>query len=243
MNLRLSNKLLKSFLLFVGTFMSYSTFAQNAAGSMNQDMMYGNGGFIRTVHPNSKIIIGSPYINTDWQDATLKTEKNQVFNNLKLKYDVYQNEVLLLKPDGDSVALLPNIVSEFTITNIKLKQSKFKRFNNLKTDDNNLKSRYLNVIYENKVVLGKLLTAKILPADKIQGTYGSQRLNDEYEKTEAYYFINKEQIPTKVKLSKKSLLEVLADKKEKVDTYIKTEKIDASSEAGWAKTLAYYETL
>jgi hypothetical protein len=237
------SSILKAGLFVLSCFAYNVSFAQSEAATMNQDVIYGNSGFIHTINPKSKVILGSPYINSDWQDAMLTTEKNQVFKNLKLKYDVYQNEILLLKPNGDSVALLPNIVREFIVTNTESKEKQYKRFNNLNTNDVNLKLRFMNVLHENKVILAKLTVAQILAADKVQGTYGSQRLNDEYGQNESYYFIDKDNIPTKTKINKKNLFKVLADKEDKIKLYIDKERIDTNSEEGWVKTLIYYDTL
>ncbi|MBC5773389.1 hypothetical protein H8S95_04870 [Pontibacter sp. KCTC 32443] len=209
----------------------------------NQDSFFGNGGFIHSVTPNSKTIKGSPFIFDFWYDATIISTNNQEFENIKVKYNIHLNEVLALRPTGDSVALNNNFIKEFVITDLKMNKIRFKRLPNINTNNASLRNAFVNIIYEGKILFIAEVKSKILKAEKVQGGYGTYRETDEFTKETTYYYIDKDKSPIEVKLNKKSLLTVLSNKQDAIKAFISNEKIDANTEQGWVKALAYYETL
>ncbi|MFD2515718.1 hypothetical protein ACFSRY_17730 [Pontibacter locisalis] len=240
--LRINDVRLLITLCFCG--FSYFAIAQTPVGSLNQNHLFGNDGFIKTVDLTNSEIKGSPYFFDKWLDASVETSNNQIFADLKLKYNVHLNEILLLKPSGDSVALIPTTIRKFVVTDIKNQEVEFKRFDDLKTNDASFRDNFFVVLHEGETSLLQEVKVKILRANLMSNSgYGVQKRSDEFKREEKYFFVDKNLKPVEVKLNKKNLLMVLNDKENEIKNFISKEKIDTSSEKDWIKTLMFYETL
>lgn len=69
-------------------------------------------------------ISGSPYLNDEFTTGNVSL-KNQAFDKLDLRYNIYDNSVELKKEDGSIVALSSNVVSSFDLLNKDKKRVKF----------------------------------------------------------------------------------------------------------------------
>jgi hypothetical protein len=63
---------------------------------------------------NSRIY-GSPFLERGWQTATVKLIGNTAPTTTMLRYDIYRQELRVRRPQGDSVVVPLNRISEFTL--------------------------------------------------------------------------------------------------------------------------------
>ena len=76
-----------------------------------------------------------------------------------------------------------------------------------------------------------------------QGGYSTDRRYDSYIDNSQYFIKKADKSLVKVKTKKSSILEVLADKKEAVEAFIKTEKLSFKNDIDLARILVYYDEL
>jgi len=183
---------------------------------------------------------GSPYLLSHWINADITYVNNKTQMDIPVKYDVYANQLVMRRPQGDSVVIVSPTVSSFLLKDINSsKNRRFTRFKDAQTDDSSLKEELLEVLYEGKTALLIRYDKTILKAS-YQGGYNANRPYDELQDEKNYYLRKPDQTFVKTRLNKKQLLEHLnatADLKKWVDT----EKLDLKKEADVVRLLAEYE--
>jgi hypothetical protein len=183
---------------------------------------------------------GSPYYSEEWCEATIGYN-NKVVDKIVAKYNVYENVIIYRNSEGKIFKLEPNNINSFTLKDsLTQRMLTFKKADNLQAMPAN---RFVLQVYDGKRVQLILLPEKIKFKADYKASYSSGRKFDEIKDVKTYYFISGLGPHQKVKLTKKSLLQLLADKKNIIEPYLQKENIDAGSEEGWIKVLAYYETL
>lgn len=186
---------------------------------------------------------GTPFFNEEWSKTTI-TAGNTLFSNLDVKYDVLENKILYRDREGKDFVLQPYKVDSFVLTDNKTKQEySFRKFPALAAQDELLAKRFSVVLYDGKQVQLVMVPEKHLAKADYKGAYNSGNKYDEFINLETFYFIGPGNKVSKTKLNKKNLLKVLPDKQDKVQEFISTNNLDLNTGAGWAKALAYYESL
>lgn len=184
---------------------------------------------------------GTPYFDAQWRKGTL-TSKDKVFDQIEIKYNVYENKVLYRGSDGKEFYLLPHQVDSFTLTD-NLTTRIFKRPLEVHGLDMKLMNSFFAIVFEGHKTQLLLLPEKNFIKANFKGAYSSGKAYDELQNAQSFYFVDPKGQAQKIKLSKKSLLQALIDRKIQMEAYLKQENVDAGSEAGWVKALSYYETL
>lgn len=202
-----------------------------------------NATMVRTYDNRYQGVRGTPFFNEDWAKATITTN-NTIYENVDVKYNLYENELLYRKPDGKEFVLTNANVDGFVLRDGKSKQGHpFKKFPALAAEDAKLAQQFVLALHDGRKVQLVMVPQKLMVKANFKGPYSSGNKYDEFQDMQSYYLIGPEQAVQKVKLNKKSLLKALPDKQDQVEKYIATEGIDASTAAGWVKALAYYESL
>jgi len=185
---------------------------------------------------------GTPFFNDNWGTATISI-KDVVFDNVSVKYNVYDNK-LLYNTDGRLMELdLDNVTSFDLKDSLGLHTYHFRKINSLTDVEHKLNEKFAIVLHDgDKSKLLRLPSKRMIKAD-FKGTYSSGITYDELVNEEDIYFINTAGELQKVKLNKRNLTNLLNDKKQQIASYIESEKINTETMNGWGKVLAYYETL
>ncbi|WP_299821982.1 hypothetical protein [uncultured Pontibacter sp.] len=197
-------------------------------------------GVVQTFDNRYEGVKGSPYFFQNWGDAVITSVDNKVYASVPLKYNALENTLVYQNNKGVIYVLAATIVDRFTLKDsLGLASYTFKKLDApAKTPD-----QFYLVLHEGpKILLAMRQDKHILKAD-FKGGYSAGRPYDEIVTQNVYYLHKPGKTAEKVKLSKKQLLEAIADQKEAVSHFIKENNIDAGSESGWVKVLAYYETL
>lgn len=187
-------------------------------------------------------IKGTPHFSKTWDKATISFP-NRTFDNIPVKYNVYDNSIHFKNSKSIEMVMDGNKVTQFvTIDSITQKHQNFKKLGLLGNFEASELNRFGLLHHEGRKVLFIMLPRKNLLKANYQGAYSAGRTYDQFI-DEKYYYIIKNGNPFNVKLNKKNLITVTKDQKDKIESFIKNEKVDVSTEEGWIKTLTYYETL
>lgn len=243
----------KLVLLIPLSFICFSVLAQqNTAqptGTAGQDNLNHLGsdnvnGVVRIFDGRYEGVKGTPYFLSSWGKATLNLRNSYTYDNVELKYNVYENNFLYRKTDGTEMILNPQYVSDFVLRDsLGIKAYEFIRLKDVKPDDPKLKESFFVKLYEGDRVLMVMLPQKKLIKPDYKNAYSPGRNYEELADDWSYYFIDKNNGMQKVSLTRRNLFKMLSDKQSEMQSYLSKEKVDATSEAGWVKALAYYETL
>lgn len=160
-------------------------------------------------------IKGDPYLlSLSMLDGSV-TVNGKTFKNVKLQYDIYNDELLTLTNKNVIIQLNKEMVDEFTISFLS-KDYRFSRFPDEKKSPPN---GYVNILYDGKTSLWVkyLKTIELRAVDnKFDSFLQSHKI-----------YVNKDNKPTQVR-NKKQLLELFSDRKSELRDYIRENKIKIS---------------
>jgi hypothetical protein len=159
------------------------------------------------------------------------TIDGKTYNNLELKYDIYNDEILTPTDRGIILQLNKEMVEQFTL----YYENKIFLFHNVKSDSINNLSGYVNVLYEGKTTLMVKYKKDIL-----------MMADDKYDlfaETFKTYLLKENKIyPMN---NKKDLITLLSDRQPEVKAFIKKNSIQVSKKlpGSFIPVLIYYDTL
>lgn len=151
-------------------------------------------------------------------------------NNLKFKFDIVNDELLILTDRNTILQLNKEMVDLFTLTY----ENKLFRFKKLEADSLNMLSGYVNVIYAGETSLYVKYKKEI----RLRNSVGEK---DTFMQSHRVYIV-KDGIPHIVN-NKTSLIKLLSDRKEQVKDFIRSNKIRISrnNPESIAPVLAFYD--
>ncbi|MCJ8163562.1 hypothetical protein MKJ04_01825 [Pontibacter sp. E15-1] len=237
-------------LLFPALAISCAAFSQSAEPSgidaQRNLMELGsppNSSVVRVYDNRYEGVKGTPFFYIDWMKATI-TSGNKLYDNLEVKYNVIDNELLYRNPDGKEFVLRPQFVDSFTLRDSLLTPGlTFRKYAALANVDPALSNRFAVSLYHGTKLQLVMVPQKNFIKANFEGPYSSGNKYDEIRDDQRVYLLAPENSVQQVKLSKKNLLKALPDKQDEVQRYLSANKTDASTTAGWIKALAYYESL
>lgn len=204
----------------------------------------GGTGAVRTYDLRYEGMQGTPYFIDEWLSGKLVfTNGDAGKKSHLLKYNTQTKELLMKRPQGDSIIVFPNQITAFTINDASKNVSyPFIKVENLKADGGTVPVCFLMVLYKNKSSLLKYVSKNILKAN-YQGGYSADRRYDSYVDNSQYFIRKSDNSLVKVKVKKSSVLDALEDKKAEIEAYIKKENLSFKNDFDIAKVLVYYDSL
>jgi hypothetical protein len=171
-------------------------------------------------------INGSPYLVDTWQKGTVQLNNGQTYN-LDIKYDLIADDLMFKDKNGDSLTfVLP--VKEFKMDYFAngVLQTHIFRSGYPAAGGNGGAETLYEVLYEGPLALLKKQTKSIWEETTTYGT--ANRTKNINTKTLYYVFNGKSMTPFRPQ--KKALLAALPEHADKMDQYIKTNRIDVSKD-------------
>ena len=193
-----------------------------------------SGGFWTKGNSYSEKLEGTPYLYKGWDSSMeLRTEDNKVFKVNNCNYDVTE-DVFVAKMSKDSLFKFDNN----NVKIVKTKDKIFKKINNSGTE------MFLEVLLDDENVAFLKKYYKTIKKGKINPMTRELISKDRYFDANEFYFLKKDKL-IKIKLSKKSILTNLKDKKkiERLNKYCKENKLKYRLEKDVVKILNYYNSL
>jgi hypothetical protein len=185
---------------------------------------------------------GNYYFNPNWLIGDLYGTGGKVIqSNIPLKYDAYNKEVLMKKPNGDTLAVFP---MGFTLYDDAFGKSyTFMKYTQLNSKTGVLlPENFLLIMFKSKNMLVKNVSKRIVPAD-YKGAYSANRTYDTFDDNSEYYIIKNNGDIVKFRLKKNSILDALSDQKAKVEEFIKTNNIILKNDGDLVKLIVFYDNL
>lgn len=188
-------------------------------------------------------LVGTPYFLPNWSKGTIERIDGTRLTDVPLKFDAAKQSLVVLRPSrGDSIEVLPQQVRRFTMSNAAGQEVQFKRYAINKANDPDVANGYFMVLHEGKTTLLKRIKKNLQKAN-YQGGYSPNIRQDSYTNEFAYYLLRPDQTLTKVKMSKKSLLEGLSDKEATLKPFVEEQKLTFKSEEDMVRLVQQYNTL
>jgi hypothetical protein len=160
------------------------------------------------------------------------TVRTITFTDVKLKYDIFKDELLTPSQTGGILQLNRELVDSFSLSYMNSTY----RFIRIKADSTDNESGYFNIIYRGKIALYRKFIKKV---DKLSVNGEGDKF---YEFSRLYLVIYNTLYPV---TGKGDLLNLLKDHKEMIRSYIKNSKIkiiDKEPES-FIPVLRYYESI
>lgn len=219
--------LLSGFLLLMAVF---STRAQVAEGwdeqiNLNDIGRDGNMGVVRTYDNRYEGVKGSPFFLDQWIKGTVYLENGKIFKDIPIKYDVYQNEVLV-RTKGQSIYITRESINSFELKPDSLNHEI--KFTKVKPDNELAKigaDQFFRILYEDDITLLEVQDKIFLKAN-YQGAYSANRPYDEFKSTSKYFFLDNQNRLHKLKTSIGGVAKIFGGNKKKVKDYIFENKLD-----------------
>ena len=185
---------------------------------------------------------GTPYLYDEWKLGNVYLTDNKLIKSVNIKYNIYTDELLYLNSSsGDSLIINRSMIDKFEIIDDLSDDLIVMEVMNLKPG-NREKKTYVRVIYDGKSKF-ILKYVKTLINAFYEGAYAAGNKYDEYTDKYQYYLLTDENIITKIKLNKKSVIKVLSDRERKIKAFVNEQGLTLDNEDDVVRVLEYYDRL
>jgi hypothetical protein len=233
---------MKSILFFLMLALPHLCYGQSFSGSIGYEETD-----LNTINPNRMLLRtksalaygtkGSPYVFQDFKKGNVYYSNLQRISGISLNYDCHGNRLEYLS-DG-SVYLLNTAQVDFF--EVDPGEDSSRLFQQVFVE--HLKKRiFLQVLYNDSTILYKRYYKDFKEAD-YGGAYSQDRRYDEYQDRYSYYVKRTDTALQQLRPRKKSILEVLADRSEEIENFIKQEKTDLRTDDGLVRLIRFYDGL
>ncbi|QEM13894.1 hypothetical protein [Mucilaginibacter rubeus] len=185
-------------------------------------------------------IQGSELLTDNWLKGTVDFANGKTANAI-LNYNVYGDELLFKSPQDSSVQAFVDPVKSFSIKGITLEgsdQTDMNFSNGFPAVDDQTAKTFYQVVGDGKVKLLHYYKKKVQESTG----FASQVTTKTFITATSYYLFADNKM-TKIKPSQKTILAALSDKADKIQEYVKANKVDFKSDAALAKLFSYYSSL
>jgi hypothetical protein len=189
------------------------------------------------IAPDSKVV-GSPYLNDDWRSTNIILNGNENINNYLVKYNIH-SDMLEIKVNDEVRGLEGNKVKSFSFVLADQSYRTFLRASNFESVEE--LSGFVEVLEEGKIALLKKLSVTIIRPDySVQLNVGSR--DTRIVQKETFYYSDEKSI-WEVPTSKKKLLKLFEDQKDRVSEFIETNNINLKNEDELRSVFSFYNNL
>lgn len=180
-------------------------------------------------------IEGSPYLNKEFESGTVYTVQRQQYNEIPLRYNIYNDNLEFKTPDNEIMALsAPEIVEKALVGNTILTYSTY-------LVANKTKKGFFVVLEEGKASLYAKPAVAFQEATE-PAAYKDAEPARFVKKADEYYIrIGSEQAV--IISNKKDLIEAFPDNRDKIESFISKNKIKTNKPEGLKEAVKYYNTL
>ncbi|UOE49760.1 hypothetical protein MTO98_01570 [Mucilaginibacter sp. SMC90] len=183
---------------------------------------------------------GSALLTDNWLNGTVNFANGKTANAI-LNYNIYGDELLFKSPQDSSIQAFVDPIKSFSLKDASIEACDITDVSFSSgfpaVDEQTAKTFYL-VVGEGKTKLLKCYKKKVIESKD----FSSQITTKTFTTTNSYYLFANNQM-TKVKPSQKAMLVAMNDKADKIQEYVKANKVDFKSDVALAKLFSYYNSL
>lgn len=177
---------------------------------------------------------GTPFLQDRWIRGTATTPKG-VYQDLELKFNVYDN-TLFFNKDDEAFEFQDEVLS-FTLMPKPDDSTTYLYYKKGITGADFTGNQYVQVLLEGPVGLYKLNLKQVSEMSEINAGIVKTFTNN------SKYYISKNQHLQFIKINKTDILNSLADKREKIQSYINEKKLSFRKDSDLIEVLTYYQSL
>lgn len=202
------------------------------------------GNTVRTYDGRYEGVKGHAYLSDEWLVGNVLLENEKEYQNVKLKYDAYQDQLIGLQQEKYPILLDKDKVRAFTMmAEDSMELFKFVKAKHL---DHNIKGvdgdQYVQVLHQGIVSL-YAVNRKLLNKANYRGAYNYGNKYDEFVNIEPTYYLAETGEAHKLKLKKRKVVKSFADHAQAISKYIENEQLQLNNEESLLKLIAYYEEI
>lgn len=217
--------------------------AQETSGNDAQENIFKIGGAEATIGVVRKFdnryegVKGSPFYFDSWTRGNIKIVNGQHMENLQLKYNVYEDELIVNKPKVGAIYLQKEMIQSFSLIDTKTNMEvTFVKYMNPKKET---KSKYYRLIFEGSLVLIEDIKIVFEKAD-FQGGYSQDKRFDEFKKYPIFYYYNdSDGYPKKLKTSPSGVSKIFLNHSSEIKKYIAGQNLNCKNENDLKKIFKY----
>lgn len=184
-------------------------------------------------------IAGSVYDQTDYQLARITLKDGRVYNDVKTRINLLEQEVNFIASNGQEGFLGKGMASEIAYVNGKESSQDVKIFQcGFPPIDNQNRISFYQILFNGKTSLLKSVYKSI---QERNNDLSGERFK-EFATYENIYLL-KEGTMSRIKKDKSSVLAMFQNKKEAIAKYIEDQKLNLKNEAHLIALVQYYNTL
>jgi hypothetical protein len=207
----------------------------NKLGSHDADI-----GVVRKFDNRYEGVKGSPFYQENWSEGQVIFESGRVAENIKIKYNMYEDELLIFQPETGAIYVDKNNVRSFALKHPGLeKQDWFIKYPHPKKEG---LTQYFRVVFRGRVNLlehNKIVFEKA----NYQGGYSNDKRFDEFKNYRTYYFADVSALPKKLKSSAGGVAKIFPDNQSEVKKFIIENLLDCRKLQDLVQIFEYYETI
>ncbi len=179
-------------------------------------------------------ILGSPFLFKDWIKGSVATSKG-VYQNIELKYDAYENTLLFKREDKSFE--FEDDVKEFILMRNVPDSNSYQYFIKGIIADGLSAQKYVQVLSIGKIKLYKLNARLMTEVSQINEGIKKSFTNV------TKYFAGEDGHIQEINLNKKDIIQLLKDKDQEVQQFIKANSLNLKKEDDVAALINYHNQL
>jgi len=202
------------------------------------------GNTVRTYDGRYEGVRGHPYFLEEWTPGNVLLENEREYRNVKLKYNVYQDQLIGLQHDKFAIMLPKDQVRAFTMLKQDSSQTaNFVKARHLEVDLSKVPpEQYVQVLYEGKLKL-YAVNRKLLDEADYRGAYNTGRRYDLFGELDAVFYLSGPWGTSKLKRRNKKVLKAFKMHTKILKDYVELEELDLRQREDLIQLLQYYESL
>ena len=221
----------------------FSAESQEMIGNDAQENLFKLGssdasfGVVRKFDNRYAGVQGTPFYFDTWVEGSIVTEKNQQIDNVQLKYNVYEDELIINKKSGQFY-LPKSQIKSFVL--LKKENVHFARFYHPKNHD---AYQFYRMIFNGTISIIEHVKVVFEKAN-FEGGYSNDKRYDEFKKYSVLYYLNQEsKIPIKLKTTANGFSKIFQNHNDEVKKYISANGYSCKNERDLVAIMSYYEKI
>lgn len=218
--------------------------AQNVSVNDAQENIFKLGGInatsgvVRQFDNRYEGVEGSPFYMETWLSGSITFQNDEHIENIQLKYNVYEDELIINKSNAGQFYLPKTEIKSFTLQHGSPQQSY--TFIRLQHPKKATQSQFYRIIHHGAINLLEYTRVVFEKAD-FEGGYSNNKRFDEFKKYPAFYYNSATSIPKKVKTNPKAISKLFPNKNGEIKKYIDENGLDCNNEEDLIKIFSYYD--
>ena len=184
---------------------------------------------------------GSPYYFDDWAQGSIVTKNDKQILNAELKYNAYEDELIINKSNSGPYYFPKEEVKSFTLKEKTTGSNiNFLIYQHFKKDD---ELQYYRIVFQGKINIVEHIKV-IFEKANYEGGYSTDKRYDEFKKyKDLYYYSAASSQPIKLKTTTNAISKVFPDRNAEMKKLITENGYDCKNENDLVKIFNYYQNI